>query len=232
MGQNDGHRERLRRRFENEGLDHFEPHEVLELLLFFVIPRGNVNHIAHRLIDRFRSLRGVFHATMKDLTEVEGVGPQAAFFLKLIPAVCRRYMISVEQDKFILPIDSSERIREYVAPYFVGRTVETLFLLCINNAGLPISCNYISEGVANASLVDIRRIMETVVNTNAVAVALCHNHPDGLALPSPSDIELTEKIRDFLASVGVTLIDHLVFSGDDCVSLYDSDLYIPHPPAE
>lgn len=229
MSLNDGHRERLRRRFENEGLDYFEPHEVLELLLFFIIPRGNVNHIAHRLIDRFRSIRGVFHASAKDLLSVEGIGPQAAFFLKLIPAVCRRYMISVEQDKFAEPIDCSERIREYVSPYFVGRSAETLFLLCINNAGLPISCNYISEGIVNAAQVDIRKIMETVVNTNAVAVALCHNHPDGLALPSEEDILLTTRVRDLLAPVGITLIDHLVFAEGDCVSLFDSGFYDPHP---
>lgn len=226
---NEGHRERLRKRFENEGLDYFEPHEVIELLLFFVIPRGNVNHTAHALIQRFRSIRGVFHASVKELMEVDGIGPQAAFFLKLIPAVCRRYMISVEQDKFLLPLNSSERIRQYVSPHFVGRTVETLFLLCLNNSGLPISCNYISEGVANASLVDVRKIMEIVVSSNAVAVALCHNHPDGLAFPSQEDVELTERIRDLLAPVGVTLVDHLVFSGDDCVSLFDSDLYLPFP---
>ena len=225
MALNDGHRERLRRRFENEGLDYFEPHEVLELLLFFVIPRGNVNHIAHRLIDRFRSIHGVFHASTKDLMDVEGIGTQAAFFLKMMPALCRRYMVSRVQDKYGSPIDCSAKILEYVSPFFVGKTAETLYLLCINNAGLPISCNYISEGTINATQIDMRKIIETVVNTNAVAVALCHNHPSGLALPSDEDIAMTEEVRDLLAPIGVTVLDHLILTEDDCVSLFDSGLY-------
>ena len=85
MSLNEGHRERLRRRFQKEGLDNFEPHEVLELLLFYVIPRGNVNHIGHRLINRFGSLAGVLNARYEELLTVDGIGENAALYTFCMP---------------------------------------------------------------------------------------------------------------------------------------------------
>jgi DNA repair protein RadC len=220
---NEGHRERLRRRFEREGLDSFEPHEVLELLLFYVIPRGNVNHIGHRLINRFGSLAGVFNATAAELQTVDGVGESSALYLSLLPAVCRRYLMSSVQDKGVMPLSNSAYAHEYAAPYFVGRTVETLYLICLNNAGIPVECSYISEGTINATQIDMRRIVEAVVRNNAVAAILCHNHPDGIAKPSPEDIAVTRKAAAILDSIGVVLLDHLILVDGDFVSFHDSE---------
>lgn len=222
MALNDGHRERMRRRYLKEGLDNFEAHEVLELLLFYVIPRGNVNHIGHRLINRFGSLAGVFHAKYEELMNIEGIGEHAALYLKLIPDVCRRYLLSSVQDKGIMPLSNSAVAHEYLAPYFVGRTVETLYAVCMNNAGIPVECAYISEGTSNATQVDVRKIVEAVIRNNAVAVILCHNHPDGIARPSPEDISMTRKVKDILDAMGVILLDHLILVNDDFVSFRDS----------
>lgn len=222
MSLNDGHRERLRRRFSKEGLDHFEPHEVLELLLFYAIPRANVNHIGHRLINRFGSLSGVFNAKYEELLTVEGIGEQAALLLKMIPSVCRRYLLSNVQDKGIVPLSNSALAHEYAAPYFIGRTVETLYVICLNNSGIPVECCYISEGIINATQVDMRKIVEAVVRNNAVAAILCHNHPDGLARPSPEDIAVTRKASEILESIGVVLLDHLILVDGDFVSFHDT----------
>lgn len=222
MSLNDGHRDRVRRRFRSEGLDNFEPHEVLELLLFYVIPRGNVNHIGHRLINRFGSLSGVFNAKYEELMTVEGIGEQGALFLKLIPSVCRRFLLSSVQDKGIAPLSNSSLTYEYAAPYFIGRTVETLYVICLNNAGIPVECCYISEGTINATQVDMRKIVEAVVRNNAVAAILCHNHPDGLARPSPEDIAVTKKAGEVLESIGVVLLDHLILVDGDFVSFHDT----------
>ena len=222
MSLNDGHRERLRRRFRSEGLDNFEPHEVLDLLLFYVIPRGNVNHIGHRLISRFGSLSGVFNAKYEELMTVEGVGEQAALYLKMIPSVCRRFLLSSVQDKGITPLSNSSLAHEYAAPYFIGRTVETLYVICLNNAGIPVECSYISEGTINATQVDMRKIVEAVVRNNAVAAILCHNHPDGVARPSPEDIAVTKKAGEVLESIGVVLLDHLILVDGDFVSFHDT----------
>lgn len=222
MSLNDGHRERLRRRFSKEGLDHFEPHEVLELLLFYAIPRANVNHIGHRLINRFGSLSGVFNAKYEELLTVEGIGEQAALLLKMVPSVCRRYLLSNIQDKGIVPLSNSALAHEYAAPHFIGRTVETLYVICLNNSGVPVECCYISEGTINATQVDMRKIVEAVVRNNAVAAILCHNHPDGLARPSPEDIAVTRKASEILESIGVVLLDHLILVDGDFVSFHDT----------
>ena len=83
MGIHDGHRERVRRRFLENDLDGFADHEALELLLYYAIPQGDVNPLAHELIDRFGSLSGVFTAPVEMLTEVKGVGERAAVLLRL-----------------------------------------------------------------------------------------------------------------------------------------------------
>lgn len=222
MSMNDGHRERLRQRVLHEGLDNFEPHEVLELMLFYVIPRGNVNHIGHALIKRFGSLAGVLDARVEELIKVPGVGESSAFFIKLIPSICRRYLLSTVQDKGLNPISNSSYAHEYVAPLFVGKTIETLYLICLNNSGIPIECCLISEGTINSTQVDMRKIVEAVIHNNAAAVVLCHNHPDGIATPSKEDLIMTEKVKKTLDSIGVALLDHLILVGGDFISFNDS----------
>ena len=231
MSLNDGHRERLRRRYLKEGLDNFEAHEILELLLFYVIPRGNVNHIGHRLINRFGSLAGVFHARNEELKTIEGIGAPAALFLNLIPDVCRRYLLSNAHDKGEEPLSNSAVAHRYLAPYFIGRTVETLYAVCMNNSGVPIECCYISEGTPNATQMDVRKIIEAVIRNNAVAVILCHNHPDGSARPSKEDIYLTKRVKDVLDAMGVLLLDHLILANDDFVSFRDTVEKEPAPKA-
>ena len=91
MGLHDGHRQRLIQRFLEEDLDNFEPHNVLELLLFYAIPRKDTNELAHVLIDTFGSLKGVFDAPYEELIKVAGIGPNTAALLKLVPSLTRTY---------------------------------------------------------------------------------------------------------------------------------------------
>ncbi len=119
-------------------------------------------------------------------------------------------------------LSNSALAHEYAAPYFIGRTVETLYVICLNNSGVPVECCYISEGIINATQVDMRKIVEAVVRNNAVAAILCHNHPDGLARPSPEDIAVTRKASEILESIGVVLLDHLILVDGDFVSFHDT----------
>ena len=89
MSMHDGHRQRLKNRFREEGLDHFDEHQVLELLLFYCIPRIDTNELAHRLLERFGSLANVLEAKAEELEKVPGIGSNAATFLNLVTAVER-----------------------------------------------------------------------------------------------------------------------------------------------
>jgi len=194
----EGHRERLRARFLKEGLESFEPHVVLEFLLFYGKVRCDTNPVAHLLLDRFGSLAGVFNAPYDELLKVDGIGETSATLIKLVPELCQRYMLSIECDNPDIILNNSIKVRQYLMPHFVGRIVETLFLLCLDNQSRPIECVMVSEGSINATQVDMRRITEIVLRTRASGVILSHNHPRGSIKISKDDEEATKLIIQHL----------------------------------
>ena len=212
-----GHRDRLKKRFLEEGLDNFTDIQVLELLLFYVIPRRDTNPIAHALLNRFGSLTQVLEADVEELKKVEGIGQEAAIFLSLIPASGRYYMVDkAMQCKVLRTID---QCGEYPLPYFFGRKVETVFLLCLDAKCKVLCCKIVGEGSVNSAGISIRKIVETALGSNATSVVLAHNHPSGIAVPSLEDVQTTHRIAAALRAVEVHLADHIVVADDDYVSM-------------
>lgn len=225
MSKHDGHRERLRDRFIKEGLDHFTQEQVLELLLFYSIPRQDTNEIAHDLVDYFGSLHQVLEAPVQELQKVEGIGERSAVLLRLIAEISRYYQVNRAINEKIL--NSIEACGRYLVPRFVGRRNETVFLLCLDAKCKMLCCREISEGTVNAAGVSVRKVVETALAVNASSVVLAHNHPSGMALPSTEDVVTTRRIAAALRAVDVILVDHLVISDDDYVSLRQSNMYLP-----
>lgn len=223
-GEHAMHRSRLRNRYLNEGIDNFEEHEVLELLLFYAIPRKDVNPLAHRLIDHFGSLAAVMDAPMNELCKIPGIGENAAMLLKLIPHLSRRYELSASQSRDI--VSSIEEAAELMRPNFIGKTDEELWALCMDGKGKVLACRMIGQGTVNSSSINGRKLMELAINTESSCVILAHNHPSGVAVPSRDDVDATRYLRLALSAAGVILVDHLIFAkGDaDYVSLKDSGL--------
>lgn len=225
MAVHDGHRERLKERFRSEGLDGFTEVQVLELLLFYSVPRKDTNEIAHALLERFGTLAQVLDANPADLEKVPGMGSSSALFLKLLSAAGRRYQISRTESATILR--TLEQCGAYLQPRFFGRKHEAVFLLCLDAKCKVLACKQVGEGSVNSAGVPIRRIVETALSANATMVVLAHNHPSGLALPSADDIQTTKRLAVALDTVEITLIDHLVFSDDDYVSMAQSGYFKP-----
>lgn len=225
MAVHDGHRERLKERFRSEGLDGFTEVQVLELLLFYCVPRKDTNEIAHALLEKFGTLAQVLDANPGDLEKVPGMGSSSALFLKLLSAAGRRYQISRTESATILR--TIEQCGAYLQPRFFGRKHEAVFLLCMDAKCKVLTCKQVGEGSVNSAGVPIRRIVETALSANATMVVLAHNHPSGLALPSADDIQTTKRLAVALDTVEITLIDHLVFSDDDYVSMAQSGYYKP-----
>ena len=219
MGVHDGHRQRMIRRFLEQGLDSFTPHEVLELLLFFAVPRRDINELAHRLIHTFGDLKGVFDAPYDQLLQVEGVGANTAALLKLMPQLTQTYYLLGQQP---LPLTSSDAAGEYLARHYIGREEEEVCLICVDIKGNATAPKLIRRGGLNASDVSLRRVVSTALQHNAVGVILAHNHPNGIALPSEQDLATTRSIRAALETVGVRLMDHIIVADGDYVSLADS----------
>ncbi len=220
--EHDGHRKRLKARFIKSGLDDFEPHNVLELLLFYSVPRKDTNPLAHRLINRFGSLSGVFDAKPEELMKVDGVTENTAVLISMIPQAARKYLEDKAEASNV--IGSFFDIGTYLMPKFVGRTVETIMLASLDNKNKIISCSIVAEGDSDRAKISKRKIMEEAIRVNATRVVLAHNHPRGFAVPSAEDIYLTEEIFSLLKSVGIELVDHLVFAEDDFVSFAASGI--------
>ncbi len=220
--EHDGHRKRLKARFVRSGLDDFEPHNVLELLLFYSVPRKDTNPIAHRLINTFGSLSGVFEAKVDDLVKVEGITENSAVLISMIPQVARKYLEDKADTMNI--VGGFSDIGEYLLPKFIGRTVETVMIAALDNKNKIVSCRIITEGEVNRASVSKRKIMEEAMRAGATRVILAHNHPRGFAFPSVEDINMTEEVYAFLKAVNIELVDHIIFAEDDFISFAASGI--------
>ena len=224
MSLHDGHRQRLKARFKKEGLDHFENHQVLELLLFYCVPRQDTNPIAHRLIDQFGSVKAVLTASAAELKRVEGVGDNIVQFLRLFRET-ERFCGMESPDEIIL--DKRELCGKYMVPFFGNKKNETVYLLCLDAKCKAISCKLVGEGSVNSAGVPIRRIVEMALDEGATSVVLAHNHPSGIAIPSDADRVTTMRLARALSAVEITLVDHVVVADGDYVSMADSGWYSP-----
>lgn len=221
----DGHRQRLKKRFLEENLDNFDEHQALELLLFYCIPRQDTNPIAHDLLYHFGSLAQVMSAPPQELQKVNGIGEKAATFLAVINAFCRYYDTHRFDPGTVL--DTSAACANALIPCFNGVRNEMVYLLCLDAKCKMICCREVGEGSVNSAAVPIRRIVEIALGANATTVVLAHNHPSGLALPSPEDVLTTKKLAVALSAVDITLADHIVVADGEGVSMRDSGLYDP-----
>jgi len=214
----------MRQRFLSAGLDAFADHEVLELLMYYVIQRGNTNPAAHALIERYGSLSAVLEAPMEDLTKVKGVGERTAVLLHLVSQVGRRARLA---DAWELAVSSTGQVGNYLLELFAGLNRERLYQLCLDRKGKLLACKLLSEGSASSASLNIRLLVENAILTSASEVILAHNHPSGVALPSRDDFSTTEQARAALETVGVELRDHIIVADGDYVSMADSGFLEP-----
>lgn len=223
MNIHDGHRARLKKRFLEHGLESFEDHGVLEILLFYALPRADVNPIAHALIDKFGTLSAVFDAPVEELARVPGIGLSTAEFIKLIPQVSRRYLMSRVSFDDIL--DSSKKAGEYLLPRFYAERDEIVYMACLDAKCKVLNCRLLFRGSVNSANVSVRKIVENALVFNATSVIIAHNHTSGIAIPSDEDKLTTRRIEQALKSVDITLADHIVVADDDFVSMADNGFF-------
>lgn len=209
-------------RYRDHGLDNFNDVNVLELLLFYAIPRKDTNELAHALLDHFGSLDRIFEASVPELEEVPGIGENTALLITLVPQITRRYLMA--KGNCICSITSSAEAGKYLVPRLMFEKEEKLLLLCLDAKKSVISCVSLGSGVINAVDVNVRKVVENAVRNRASSVILAHNHPSGVALPSREDERITREIASALKLVGIPLDDHIIVAGDDFVSFADSGL--------
>ena len=222
MGVHEGHRSRMKARYRDHGLDNFNDVNVLELLLFYAIPRKDTNELAHALLDHFGSLDKVFEASVPELESVPGIGESAALLISLVPQITRRYMMA--KGNCISTIASSVDAGNYLVPRLMFEKDEKALLLCLDAKKSVISCDSLGSGAVNAVNISVRKVVENALRCRASSVILAHNHPAGVALPSREDERITKEIAAALKLVGIPLDDHIIVAGDDYVSFADSGM--------
>ena len=208
----EGHRDRLRQRFMNEP-DKMPDHELLELLLFYVIPRRDTNDLAHTLIENFGSLVGVIESDEVLLSHVTGVKSAAVVYLKALCELARRYAahkLSGHGNDAVF--DTPEKIAGFIWPRFMGLTEERVYALLFDNGMHLLDCFHVCDGSVAGAPLSVRRIVQHAYNKGAVGVVLAHNHPRGVAIPSGEDIRVTRRLDEALRMMEISLIEHYVFS--------------------
>lgn len=213
----DGHRKRMRERFRREGLDGFAPHEVLELLLFYGRARGDVNPVAHALLEHFGTLKGVMEARPEQLMAVPGMGEESATLITLMLPLWRRYSACVLEEK--KRIINRREAQDYCTALLAGRRTEHFYVISLSADGQVLGQRLVAEGSLTEVSAYPRIVAETALNYNAHSVILCHNHPGGAVQPSQADVDTTLGLQDVLTALGVTLLDHIIVAGGEAYSM-------------
>ena len=221
MGLHDGHRQRSKRRYLAVGAQGLEDRQLLELLLFYAIPRQDTNETAHRLLKRFGSLQSVLNAAPEELTGVDGVGENAAVLLRLAGDIALRARCSTLPQKVL---NSTDRTGAYFMELLAGQRQELLYQVCLDAKGKLLTCRCISKGSVAASPVSVRQVVENALYAGASSIILAHNHPSGVALPSQQDVLVTRQLQEALAPLQIRLADHIVVADGDYVSMAESGL--------
>ncbi len=206
-----GHRERMREKLNEGGFRMLEDHEILEILLFYAIPRANTNNIAHLLLNEFGSLKAVFNADKQRLKQIKGIGDRSAIFLKLLGDV----YYSLDRDKNAgkpskKPFNDLYVAGEYLLKYYKGIKNEEICAVFLDENNMFIKFQSFASGNANSAYVDQRVIARAAAKYDAASVILAHNHPGGDTTPTKDDISYTDEMIDRLDAVGITLMEHII----------------------
>jgi len=217
-----GHRERLRKRFLQGGLNSFLDYEIVELLLTLGTPRKDCKQMAKDAIKEFRGLRGVLDASLEELQEIKGIGPANAFGVKLFQNVSERY--SREQIPEKVTLDSSETVAKFLQKSIGRQKKENFVMLSLDTRNNLVKISDISVGTLNASIVHPREVFKEAVQASAAQIIIAHNHPSGSPEPSPEDVALTRRLEEAAKIFGIELLDHIIVTQDKFSSLKEQGL--------
>ena len=220
-----GHRERLKNRFIDYGGKSFDDHQILELLLFYGIPRKDTNDIAHRLINVYGGFNNIFSSNVDDLVNNCDIGKNTAVLISLLSEIIRRY----NENKMLkknetFKITSSEKAGQYSISLLGDEHYEKFYIVSLDAQKRIINASLVGEGTSGEVYVYSRRIVEYALRDKAVSVLLIHNHPGGKLNPSFNDLETTTRIVKTLNMIDIDVIDHIIVSDNYYFSFADNGL--------
>ena len=216
-----GHRERMRERIAQQGFESLADHEALEVLLYLTNPRKNTNVMAHALLKRFGSFSRVLDAEEEELCKVEGVGPATARMLHLMPEICKYYPRCRASEENCLR--TTEQLAEFLKSKFLGADRERALLMALDSRSRVKSVYWLKEGNSRMVSLEVKDVVSAALRGGTESVVLCHNHPNGVPLPSREDLAATENIVRALGLVKIRLRDHIILAENDYFSMRESN---------
>ena len=219
-----GHRNRMRQAVLEHGADGLNDHQILEILLYQCFRNGDTNPLAHKLINRFGSLKNVLDADYDELSSVEGMGEGSAFFIGFIKEVAKRYVkASCFEDEKTRKFRNTDMLREYFEGIFLGTDNEEIRALVIDPELRLVAETKISDGTIGKVQISARSIANFVIKNNCYRVVLAHNHPRGACMPSKADLIVTKELVELLSELEIDLIDHIIVGSNGSLSLRASN---------
>lgn len=212
----EGHRKRLKQQLLEHGAETLNDHQLLELLLFYSVPRKDTNPLAHELIHRFGSLYQALRASPEELRNVPGVSDHTIALFSAVPELMRRTSINKAHG---ITLRTTEEATEYLRPYFLGLREERCILLSLNHRYQVVGCDLLSSGSHREVTLDRQLLINRATSHRAAYVLLAHNHPGNDPFPSDDDLFATQECRNLLKMVGITLKDHFIFTDNDYCSM-------------
>lgn len=217
-----GHRQRLREKFLQGGLDGFLDYEIVELLLTLGTPQKDCKQMAKETIKMFGGLRGALDASFDELQQIEGIGPSNAFGIKLFQAISERYAKEKMPKK--IPLTSPQAVVNYLKEKIGREKKEHFVILALDSRNYLISINDVSVGTLNANLVHPREVFGDAIRSNAASVIVAHNHPSGDTMPSKEDIKISKTLLAAGNIIGIDVLDHVIVSSSGFNSLKEMNL--------
>lgn len=215
-----GHRRRMRQIALTEGLDGFTDIQIVEMFLFSVFPNGDTNPLAHRLLERFGSIRGILEASREDLLTVRGIGESAANFVRFTQLFAAHYLRSSSfSDPVKKRFGTTEAIRKYFEGAFLGVSVEQIRAMAVTEDLYLVKEEMILTGTFGKVELSVRKLADFALRNGCDRVILAHNHPRGLAVPSNADCDVTTKLSRLLFELDILLLDHVIVSPGGSISL-------------
>ena len=207
-----GHRKRVKANVIKNGFSQLEEHKLLELMLFYSIPRDDTNELAHRLIDEFGSLEDVFRANVEQLKKVDGVGENTAVMIAAVGEVFCRMSQNKRSKKRVYK--NTDDLKELAVSLLKDENVEKVVLMCFDASKKLKRVAVISNGDDVSTEIDLKEIIKILVDSDSSVAVLAHNHPNSTAEPSAYDIDSTRTICVTLRKIGYALADHIIVGED------------------
>lgn len=218
-----GHRMRMKHAMIENGIDGLNDHQILEIMLFYAVPKIDTNPIAHRLIERFGSLRNVLEADFDELREVNGIGDNAASLIKFSQMLAGRYVCASSFEDDSMKFTDTDSLRRYYEGVFLGTTVEQVRGMLVDDDLNMVKEKLLIEGSISKVQISTRVFTDFVIKNNCNRLVIAHNHPRGVCLPSKEDVITTKKLFDILKMLDISIVDHIIVGQTGSFSLRASD---------